>query len=180
VYSSLLCFKVKREWTRAQHASIFFITLMTLGLLFDYKLEWGAHVENLVQRINKITNGLRIIRRKFTTKQLNQIVTSQVFGVMYYSATTWLTPTLNAPLFKKLNKIHYAASRIITGDWKCIQSKESIIQQTKRLPPKLQCHIHHHKTSKKQSTYGSVLDSNVSGISQQETSKPNHHWPIQK
>jgi len=111
--------------------------LKALGLLFDHKLEWNAHVENLIQRINKITNGLRIIRRKFNAKQLSQIVTSQVFGVMYYGAATWLTPTLKAPLYKKLNKIHYAASRIITGDWRCTQSKEAINQQTKRLPPKL-------------------------------------------
>jgi len=111
--------------------------LKALGLIFDQKLEWGAHVENIVLRINKITNGLRIIRRKFNTKQLSQIETSQVFGVMYYSAAFWLTPSLKASLYKKLNKIHNTASRIIIGDWKCLKSKELINQQAKRLPPKL-------------------------------------------
>jgi len=111
--------------------------LKALGLTFDHKLEWNHHVDNLVLRINKIVNGLRIIRRKFNSKQLSQIVTSQVFGVMYYGAATWLTPSLKSSLYKKLNRIHYAASRIIIGDWKCVISKKLIDQQTKRLPPKL-------------------------------------------
>lgn len=45
------------------------------------ELEWTDHVNHLTIRVNKIINGLRIIRRKFNQKHLSQIVTSQVFGV---------------------------------------------------------------------------------------------------
>jgi len=44
--------------------------LKALGLTLDHKLERNVHIENQVLRINKITNDLRIIQRKFNTKQL--------------------------------------------------------------------------------------------------------------
>jgi len=101
------------------------------------KMDWTPHIDQQVTRENKIINDLRIIRRKFNTKQLSQIVTSQVFGVLYYGAATWFTTLTKSTDFKKLTKLHYVASRIIVGNWRCTQSRDILDQQTNRLPPKL-------------------------------------------
>jgi len=67
---------------------------------------------------------------------------------MYEGVVTWLTSSLKSSFFKKLNRIHFADSRIIIGDWKCQINKELINQQTRRLLPQalVWCHICHHQT----------------------------------
>jgi len=110
--------------------------IKALGVMLDNNLTWTTHVDNLLARTSKILNGIKIIKKKFTMEQRRSIVTSQVFGVLYYAAACWLTPNLSNVNFRKLNKIHYAACRIICNDWRKIWSKDSLNQATKRLPPK--------------------------------------------
>jgi len=91
-------------------------TIEALGIYLDSNVEWTPHIYQQVTRVNKIINGLRIIRRKFNTRQLSQIVTSQVFGILYCGIATWLTSSTKSTDFKKLTWLHYAVSRIIVGD----------------------------------------------------------------
>jgi len=110
-----------------------------LGIWLDHQLKWNIHTEKLVEKTTKILNGIKIIRRKFNANQLQKIITSQVFGVLYYGSAYWLTKNLSATNYKKLNRIHYAASRLIVGDWRKTWNKDLIDKTTKRLPPRLWC-----------------------------------------
>jgi len=50
---------------------------------------------------------------------------------MYYGTMSW------ANNFKRLNKVHYAAGKLIVGDWRRTQNEELIDETTRRLPPGL-------------------------------------------
>jgi len=114
-------------------------SLKVLGIWLDHKLKWNLHIDKVVERTTKTLNGIKIIKRKFTKKQLQAIITSQVFGVLYYGAACWLTKSLSSINYKKLNKIHYAACRLIVGDWRKVWNKELLNKTTNRLPPRLWC-----------------------------------------
>jgi len=57
-------------------------TMKILGIWLDHQLKWNIHTEKLVEKTTKILNGIKIIRRKSNTNQLQKIITSQVFGVL--------------------------------------------------------------------------------------------------
>jgi len=60
----------------------------------------------------------------------------QVYSILYYCDVVWLNPTLGLVNFKKLNKVHYSALRIILGDWRRTMHKTDLNRLTQRLPPK--------------------------------------------
>lgn len=114
-------------------------SIRALGLTIDNKLRWDLHVNNQTSRITKVLNGIKIVKRKFETDQLKKIVTAQVFSILYYCDVVWLNPSLGLENFKKLKRIHYAALRIIQGDWRRNMSKTALNKLTQRLPPEAWC-----------------------------------------
>jgi len=56
---------------------------------------WYPHVSEVRNWILKLLNGLKIIRRKLSLKQLLTIVTSQVFSILYYASPVWLMPEVS-------------------------------------------------------------------------------------
>jgi len=57
--------------------------------------------------------------------------------VLYYGSACWLTKRLSSKNFKKLNRVHYAACRLIVEDWKKTWNRGLIDKTTNRLPPRI-------------------------------------------
>jgi len=110
-------------------------TIKALGVTMDNKLKWNHHINKQTERLIKILNGVKIIRKKFEVDQMKKIITAQAFSILYYCDVVWLNPSTGHENYKKLNRIHYAALRLIVGDWKRQMHKSDLNKITKRLPP---------------------------------------------
>jgi len=110
--------------------------IKALGVTIDKKLSWTQHIDGINQRIIRILNGLRIIKRKFNHDQMKTLITSQVFGVLYYGSIVWLNPSLSANNIKKLDRIHYAACRLMIGDWRNKLSRSTVNNKSGRMTPR--------------------------------------------
>jgi len=71
---------------------------------------------------------------------MKTLITSQVFGVL----TVWLNPSLSASNIKKLDRIHFAACKLMIGDWKNKLSRLTVNNKSGRMTP---CHFIHGVTS---------------------------------
>jgi len=114
--------------------------IKALGVTLDNKIKWDKHIDKQVCRVTKILNGIKIVKNKFDMDQIKKIVTAQVFSILYYCDIVWLNPNLGYTNYKKLNKVHYSALRIITGDYRRIMSKKDLNKLTQRLPPRAWAH----------------------------------------
>jgi hypothetical protein len=66
-----------------------------LGLVFDCKLNWCAQVNRAVIRSNKSLNAIRIIRRYFTTAELNSLLSSNFYSFLFYNLEIWNSSSLH-------------------------------------------------------------------------------------
>jgi len=112
-------------------------TMRALGVILDYRLNWLPHVQTAKNRVLKLLNGLKIIRKKMTFKQSLMVVTSQVFSVLYYASPVWLTPTTSSSITKEVERIHFKTLRVVVRDYKQRMNKDLISRTTQRLPPKI-------------------------------------------
>ena len=76
-------------------------TINVLGVIFDCKLNWSEHISMAITKANKALNAVRLIKRFFTSKQLVQIVTSNVYSVLFYNSEIWHLQNLNGRLKQK-------------------------------------------------------------------------------
>jgi hypothetical protein len=51
-----------------------------LWVLIDSKLQWNEHVAKAISKSNYSLNGLKLIRKYFSTKELVNLVTSNYFS----------------------------------------------------------------------------------------------------
>ena len=73
-----------------------------LGVIFDSKLQWNEQVSNCLKKANKSLCALKLIRRYFNTNELLQILTSNVYSILYYNSEVWYLPSLKKCLKQKL------------------------------------------------------------------------------
>jgi len=111
--------------------------LKALGVWIDNRLKWNVHIEELKRKVTRIISGLKIIRRKLSFKQTLNVVTAQVFSILYYASPAWLTPAIGRAEMDNIERIHFKALRVVTKDFKQRQSRSSISTRTNRLPPRL-------------------------------------------
>ena len=76
-----------------------------LGVSFDSKLQWGGQVASVCNKATKAINAIRLIKRFFTKVELLQLITANVFSVLYYNSEIWHIPSLKNELKKKLTSI---------------------------------------------------------------------------
>jgi len=97
--------------------------------VFDFGQSWSPHIEDVMCKGKKFNSGPKFIK----------IITAQVFSILYYCDIVWLSPQLGYQNFKKLRRCHYAALRIIQGDWRRTMSRIHLNRLTQRLPPEAWC-----------------------------------------
>jgi len=76
-----------------------------------------------------------MIRNKLSMSQTTSIVTAQVFSLMYYACSVWLTPSINKKCLRTVESLHFRALRLILRDYKNKVSRLEVTEKTKRLPP---------------------------------------------
>jgi len=109
--------------------------MKALGIVIAKGLTWGPHVTSLKKCIMKIVGGVRIVRNKLNKAQATNVVTAQIFSVLYYACCVWLTPVLGKKNLNTIARLHYRALRLILRDYRQKISREIVTSQTKRLPP---------------------------------------------
>ena len=71
-----------------------------LGVQFDAKLNCEQHISNTINKAKSTLHGIRLIKRYFNKTELKQLLTSNFYSVLYYSAEIWMIPSLHANLKK--------------------------------------------------------------------------------
>ena len=78
------------------------ITLETmmnvLGVTFDSKLQWGAHISKTIKKANTALHVIRLIKNFFNPVELGTLLTANYYSILYYNAEIWLLPKLNKNL----------------------------------------------------------------------------------
>ena len=77
-------------------------TMNVLGVVFDQKLQWGDQINHCTSKANNAITAIRMIKKYFTTKELLQLVTSNVFSTLYYNSEIWHLHSLKGTLKQKL------------------------------------------------------------------------------
>ena len=71
-----------------------------LGVLFDSKLNWNAHVASAICKSKKSLFALRVLRKYFNNQEMRLLLDSYFYSILYYNAVLWLTPQL-CPMMKQ-------------------------------------------------------------------------------
>ena len=66
-----------------------------LGVMFDSKLNWNAHVALAVSKARKSLFALRLLRKFFSDQEMHLLLDSNFYSVLYYNSVLWLTPELS-------------------------------------------------------------------------------------
>ena len=82
-----------------------------LGVTFDSKLTWNAHVANAICKAKKSLYALRLLRRFFNDQEMRVLLDSNFYSILYYNAVIWLTPRLSLVLKQSILSISANALR---------------------------------------------------------------------
>ena len=85
-------------------------TVNVLGVVFDQKLQWAEHISECIAKSKRALTAIRMISKFFTTKELLQLVTSNVFSILLYNSEIWHLSSLKSNL--KQNLLSCSASAI--------------------------------------------------------------------
>ena len=73
-----------------------------LGIVFDSKLNWQEQARSAMKKANKAKQGLSIIRKYFTQKEMLKLSTAYFYSTLYYGSKVWLVSTLHCHIKKQL------------------------------------------------------------------------------
>jgi len=78
---------------------------------------------------------IKYIARFVDRKYVIRVVTSHVYGILYYSAPVWLTEQTKNEHWRLLNSVHYRALRVGIGDYTNKVSRHDLDLNLKRVNP---------------------------------------------
>jgi hypothetical protein len=64
-------------------------SINALGVTFDFKLRWSAHINKAIGKANKALNAIKLIRKIFNTTELASLITSNFHSILYYNSVVW-------------------------------------------------------------------------------------------
>jgi hypothetical protein len=109
-----------------------------LGIIFDSKLQWNAQVSSCLKKANKSLFALKLIRKYFNTKELLQILTSNVYSILYNSEV-WHLPSLNKSLKHKLLAFSANTIKMALHYPKKLISHQNLHKIANRAAPEMFC-----------------------------------------
>ena len=89
--------------------------IKVLGLIFDHKMSWDAHVEKLLKEANSRTQAIRHIHPHLTRAECLNVAHGLVFSSLYYCSSVWLTDMLSKTLMKRVTTASCACLRAVFG-----------------------------------------------------------------
>jgi len=84
-----------------------------LGVTLNYKGQWHAHIDNILQSASKVVGLMRKLKFILNRKSLNQIYLSYIAPIMEYSCIVW--DGCSDGCADSLQKLQNEAARIVTG-----------------------------------------------------------------
>ena len=89
--------------------------IKVLGLIFDHKMSWDAHVEKLLKEANSRTQAVRHIHPHLTKAECLNIAHGLFFSNLYYCSSVWLTDMLPKKLMKRVTTASCSCLRAVFG-----------------------------------------------------------------
>ena len=84
----------------------------------DEKQSWSSHISKAINKMGRLTNGLKFLRKRLDEKQFLKILTSQYYGTCYYACQSWLGAHTRKKDIRKLDSMRYRLLRIAKHDYK--------------------------------------------------------------
>jgi hypothetical protein len=88
-------------------------SMKILGVEFDSRLSWEAHIQGSISGANRALQGIRIIKRFFTKTECVQLLTSFYYSKLYYGSHAWLNDSVKKRHMQCLNSASGRALKII-------------------------------------------------------------------
>ena len=82
-----------------------------LGVIFDSKLNWDAHISHAIIKSKKALFALKLLRKHFSTNEMRTLHDSYFYSVLYYNSVIWLTPAISSNMKQQLLSISANALR---------------------------------------------------------------------
>ena len=80
-------------------------TMNVLGVIFDSKLNWNAHIAKSICKARKALLALRLLKRYFDFNEMKILLDSNFYSILYYNSIIWLTPGISADCKQRLLSI---------------------------------------------------------------------------
>ena len=90
-------------------------TMRVLGVIFDSKMSWEAHINNIASNIKKKIHALRKISSDLNHSERLSVAHGSIYSVLYYAAGTWLNDHLSIKLKRILKGLSNSILRIVFG-----------------------------------------------------------------
>jgi hypothetical protein len=110
-------------------------TINVLGVIFDSKLKWHSHIENAIKKSNKAKYAISIIKRYFTKSELNGLLTSNYYSILFYNSDIWLIPSLSPNLKQQLLSASASALKMCNNNYDNTISFDQLHSINKRATP---------------------------------------------
>jgi len=107
-----------------------------LGVLYDEKMSWTNHIKKTIGKMNRLSAGLKFLRKRLQKKEFLKATTSQFYGLLYYGSQVWLGPHTKISDVRRLNSVHYKTLRVVENDWKK-KKKRADLDKLGRAKPSL-------------------------------------------
>jgi len=94
-------------------------TMKVLGVIFDSKQDWSAHINDVINKVSKTQFGLRCLKKYLSINELLNLVTSLGMSRLYYGAPVWLSRGLHEINQRKLMRASAGLIRscLTAQDW---------------------------------------------------------------
>ena len=114
-------------------------TMNVLGVVFDSRLQWNEHVAQTIKKTESALHCMRQIKYFFTPSELMQIITSNVYSILYYNSEIWNIPSLHNEAKQKLLSTSAGALKICTPTYHDRMSYVDLHTLNKRATPEQMC-----------------------------------------
>ena len=95
----------------------------------------GPQVENAIKKSNKAKHAIMLIRNYYNKTELNTLLTSNFYSLLYYNCNVWLIPSLKPQLKQQLLSASARALRICTPNYNNLMSYDQIHAINNRATP---------------------------------------------
>jgi hypothetical protein len=90
-------------------------TMRDFGVIFDTKMSWEAHINNISSNIKKKIHALRKISSDLYHSVCLGVADGYIYSVLYYAAGTWLNDHLSIKLKRILKCLSNSTLMIVFG-----------------------------------------------------------------
>ena len=110
-------------------------SMNVLGVTFDSKLQWSAHVSKTILKANRALYAIRLIKNFFTQDELRTLLTANFYSILYYNSEIWHIPNLNPNLKQHLLSASAKALKLCNSTCSPFQSFIDLHRSHKRATP---------------------------------------------